>query len=90
MAHTGRKPRVAIPAAKMTACSSAMPTSKYRLGMMRPEEIESGAVGHGSGDGHNAGILIGQIGQGFGEDFRPGRWPAGKVLPVSGSYGPSP
>jgi hypothetical protein len=28
MAHTGRMPLVASPAAKRTACSSAMPTSK--------------------------------------------------------------
>lgn len=32
MAHTGLKPSVARPAAKRTACSSAIPTSKNWLG----------------------------------------------------------
>ena len=50
------------------------------LGMMRPEEVESGAVGHGSGDGHNTGILIGQIGEGVGKGFRPGLVARGKGL----------
>ena len=32
MAHTGRRPSVASPAAKVTACCSAMPTSYTRSG----------------------------------------------------------
>ena len=32
MAQNGRKPSVASPAAKVTACCSAMPTSKQRSG----------------------------------------------------------
>ena len=38
--------------------------------MMRPEEIEAGAVGHGGSDGDDAGILVGQLDEGIGEDFR--------------------
>ena len=37
------------------------------LGMMGPEQIEAGAVGHGRGDGDNALILVGQLGQRIGE-----------------------
>ncbi len=33
------------------------------LGMMRTEEIEAGAVGHGCGDGHDALVRVGQIAQ---------------------------
>ena len=32
MAQNGRRPSVAMPAAKVTACCSAMPTSKVRSG----------------------------------------------------------
>ena len=32
MATTGRTPSVAIPAADVTPCASAMPTSKWRCG----------------------------------------------------------
>ncbi len=35
MATTGRNPSVASPAAKVTACCSAMPTSKNRSGYFR-------------------------------------------------------
>ena len=42
------------------------------LGMMRPEEIEAGAVGHGGGDGHDALVLVGQLDERVGEDLGVG------------------
>ncbi len=39
------------------------------LGMARAEEIEAGAVGHGGGDGDDARVFRGQIGQRVGEDL---------------------
>ena len=39
------------------------------LRVSRPEEIEAGAVGHGSGDGDDAGVFCGQIAQGVGKNF---------------------
>ena len=49
MATTGRRPWVASPAAKVTACCSAMPTSKQRSGkafwkMLRPVPSSMAAV----------------------------------------------
>ena len=40
MAQKGLRPSVAMPAAKVTACCSAMPTSKVRLGKRLPGEGE--------------------------------------------------
>ncbi len=45
------------------------------LGMMRPEEIESRAVGHGRGDGHDALVLVGQVTSVVGKDLGVGRLP---------------
>jgi len=39
MATTGRQPSAAKPAAKVTACSSAMPTSKNRWGKRRAKGL---------------------------------------------------
>ena len=69
MAQKGLKPLAASPAAKRTACSSAMPTSKYLSGMMRLEAVEAGAVGHGGGDGDHLVVEIGQLHHGVGEHF---------------------
>ncbi len=47
-------PSAARPAANVTACCSAMPTSKVRSGNSRAEDVETGAVGHGSSDRYDA------------------------------------
>ena len=39
------------------------------IGMVRLEAVETGAVGHGGGDGHHFGIVVGQLHQRVGEDF---------------------
>jgi hypothetical protein len=46
----GFMPSVARPAAKVTACCSAMPTSKVRSGKAR-RTVEAGARRHRGGDG---------------------------------------
>jgi len=47
------------------------------FGMMRPEKVESGAVGHGGSDGHDALVLVGEFcersGEGFGVCGNAGR-----------------
>ncbi len=58
MAANGFRPSVARPAAKVTACCSAMPTSKVRSGNCLGEAIEAGAVGHGRGDGDDLVVLL--------------------------------
>jgi hypothetical protein len=60
------------------------------LGMVRAEEIERRAVGHGRGDGDDLVVVVGQLHQRVGEDFGVGDLPAGLVSPVSGLYGPRP
>ena len=42
------------------------------LGVVRPEEIERGAVGHGGGDGYDFVVGGGEFDQAFGENFRVG------------------
>ena len=42
---------------------------KITRGVVRPEEIEARAVGHGRGDGHNALVFCGHIGKCVGEDL---------------------
>ena len=41
-------------------------------GMVGAEEIEAGAVGHGGSDGDDAGIVVGKLHQGVGEDLGVG------------------
>ena len=36
---------------------------------MRAEEIEASAVGHGGGDSDDAGIFVGELDEGIGEDL---------------------
>ncbi len=43
--------------AKVTACCSAMPTSKVRLGNACCEQVEAGARRHGGGDGDDLVVL---------------------------------
>ena len=52
-ANTGFIPPAASPAAKVTACSSAIPTSKNRSGNIRRKRGKPGAVRHSRGDGHD-------------------------------------
>ena len=42
------------------------------FGMMRPEKIEAGAVGHGGGDGDDALVLVGELCERVGEDLGVG------------------
>ena len=51
MAQNGLKPLVAMPAAKMHRVLLGDADIEVAVGMMRPEEVEAGAVGHGGGDG---------------------------------------
>ena len=43
--------------------------------VMRTEEVERRSVGHGGGDGHDLGVLVGQLDQGLGKDFGIGTLP---------------
>ena len=52
--RTACSPRSASPAAKVTACCSAMPTSKVRFGKRLAEQVEPGAGRHRGGDGDDA------------------------------------
>ena len=56
------------------------------VGVLRLEEIERGAVGHGAGDGDDLRVHVGELDQRLGEDLRVGlRAGAGFGSPVSGS-----
>ena len=57
------------------------------LGMVRAEEIEAGAVGHGGGDGDDAVVLVGQLDEGVGEDFGVGGLAGGLGLAGFGIVG---
>ena len=52
-------PPAASPAAKVTACCSAMPTSKQRSGNALGELVHAGAVGHRGGDRDDALVGLG-------------------------------
>jgi hypothetical protein len=51
-------PSVAMPAAKVTACCSAMPTSKLRSGNALGEHVDPGAAGHRRGDGDDLVVVL--------------------------------
>ena len=55
-----------MPAAAVTACCSAMPTSMHRSGN-RSRKEETGGVGHGGGDRHELGVLVAELHEGLGE-----------------------
>ena len=56
--RTACSPSVARPAAKVTACCSAMPTSKVRVGKAFGEQVEAGAGRHGGGDGDDLVVAL--------------------------------
>ena len=51
---------MAMPAAAVTACCSAMPTSKHAVGEALGERQQPGGAGHARGDGDDLGPLLGQ------------------------------
>ena len=61
-------PSAARPAAKVTACCSAMPTSKVRSGKRFREQVEAGARRHGGGDRDDLVVALGLRDQRVGED----------------------
>ena len=67
MVAKGLKPSVARPAAKVTPCCSAMPTSNVRVGKFLLEQIEPGAGRHRRGDGDDLVVLARFLDQAFGE-----------------------
>ena len=67
MAQTGRNPRHAGGEYHRVLLGDA--DVEKALGMARAEEIEARTVGHGCGDGDDAFVLCGEIGEGVGEDF---------------------
>jgi hypothetical protein len=57
MVTTGRRPPMAIPAATVTACCSAMPTSKNRSGK-RASKGTTRWPGHGGRHRHHPGVPL--------------------------------
>ena len=57
------------PPANVTACCSAMPTSKHALGKFVGKQVEAGARGHGRGDGDDLVVMLGFLDQRLGEDL---------------------
>jgi hypothetical protein len=70
MATTGRSPTMAMPAAAVTACCSAMPTSKYRSGKRCLEREQPGGPRHRRGDGDQPLVVLGCLHDGLGEGLR--------------------
>ena len=58
---------MAMPAAAVTACCSAMPTSMQPAGEALAEGQQAGGVGHGRGDGDQLGVLLALLDQRLGE-----------------------
>ena len=73
-------PWVARPAAKVTACCSAMPTSKKRSGIDLLELIERRAGRHRRGDADDRVIGCCQLDQRFGEDILVLGWDRGGAI----------
>ena len=48
------------------------------MGWRGAEQIEAGAVGHGGGDGDDARVVVGQVGQRIGKNLRVGGHAAGR------------
>ena len=69
-ATTGRSPPRARPVAKVTACCSAMPTSKTRSGNAAANFDMPGAGRHAGGDADDAAVGAGQLDELLGEDRR--------------------
>ena len=73
MVANGLRPSVASPAAKVTPCCSAMPTSKQRSGKFLGEQVETGARRHRGGDGDDLVVLLRLLDQRVGVDLGVGR-----------------
>ena len=54
MSTIGRRPALACPAAKATACDSQMPVSKNRSGNAVAHRLELGSLAHGGGHHRDA------------------------------------
>ena len=76
-ATTGRIPPRARPVAKVTACCSAMPTSKTRSGNVGGQLRHAGPGRHAGGDADDAPVGAGQLDELVGED----RGVVGRLLP---------
>jgi hypothetical protein len=68
MATTGFTPCVASPAAKVTACPSAIPTSKKRSGCAFAKMLVLVPSGHGGGDRDHLRVLAPELGERLAED----------------------
>ena len=87
MAQNGLKPSVAMPAAKMHGMLLGDADVEVAFGMMRLEEVEAGAVGHGGGDGDDVLVFVGELHQGVGEDLGVGAAAGGLGLAGFGIVG---
>ena len=70
MATTGRSPPIAMPAAPVTACCSAMPTSKKRSGKRAWNGSRPVGPGHRRGDRDDAVVGLGLLDDRLGERLR--------------------